>query len=199
MVGHLLENFAIDQEIGINEHIERVGDHTFCRVLDRNHTKIGSPPLDFTEYVLDTIDRNILGGRPEFLGAGHMRKRSSGTEIGHLLRALEREGGGHDFPIDWPNRLGWKWPGVLLYEALDYRRLPRLGMEIGTRILLFLELADLDDAFRPFIQQAQNFVVNAIDLFPVLGKGSGHSLPSLSSPGKLSPVHRLEWHKLSGK
>ena len=62
-----------------------------------------------------------------------------------------------------------------MYEALDYRRLPRLGMEIGTRILLFLELADLDDAFRPFIQQAQNFVVNAIDLFPVLGKGSGHS------------------------
>jgi hypothetical protein len=62
-----------------------------------------------------------------------------------------------------------------LYEALDYRRLPRRGMEISIRILLFLELADLDDAFGPFIQQTQNFVVNAIDLFPVLGKGSGHS------------------------
>ena len=145
-------------------------DHTFCRVLDRDHAKIGSPPLDFTEYVLDAIDRNILGGRPEFLHAGHMRKRGSGTKIGHLLRALEREGGGHDFSIDRPNRLGWKWPGVLLYEAFDYRRLPRRGMEIGIRILFFLEFADLDDAFGPFIQQAQNLVINAIDLFPVLRK-----------------------------
>jgi hypothetical protein len=62
-----------------------------------------------------------------------------------------------------------------LYEALDYSRLPRRGMEIGIRILLFLEFADLDDAVGPFIQQAQNLVINAIDLFPVLGKVSGHT------------------------
>ena len=175
MMGHFLENFAIDQEIGINEHIERVVDHAFCRVLDRDHAKIGSPPLDFAEHVLNAIDRNILGRRPEFLHAGHMGKRRSGTKIGHLLRALKREGGGHDFSIDRPNRLGWKWPGVLLDEALDYRRLPRRSMEIGIRIPLFLELADLDDAFGPLIQQAQNLVIDAIDLFPVLGKVSGHS------------------------
>ena len=48
-------------------------------------------------------------------------------------------------------------------------------MEIGIRILLFLELADLDDAFGPFIQQAQNLVIDAIDHFPILGKVSGHS------------------------
>src|SRR4029077_1156321 len=115
MMRHLLEDFAIDQEIGINEHIQRVGDHTFCRILDRNYAKVGSPTLDFTEYLLDAIDRNILGRRPEFLHAGHMRKRSPGTEVSHLLRALEREGSGHDFSIDRPNRIGWKWPGVLLH------------------------------------------------------------------------------------
>jgi hypothetical protein len=48
-------------------------------------------------------------------------------------------------------------------------------MEIGIRILLFLEIADLDDAFGPLIQQAQNLVIDAIDLFPVLGKVSGHN------------------------
>jgi hypothetical protein len=48
-------------------------------------------------------------------------------------------------------------------------------MEIGIRILLFLDLPDLDDAFGPFVQQAQNLVINAIDLVPVLGKVSGHS------------------------
>src|SRR5437016_14519326 len=114
-----------------------------------------------------------------------MRKRSSGTEIGHLLRTFEIEGGGHDFSIYWPNRLGWKWPGALLYEALDYRRLPRRGMEIGTRILLFLELADLDDAFRPFIPPAHTFSVTAIALFPALAKGSAHGSASPSSPGQL--------------
>ena len=88
MMGHLLENFAIDKEIRINEHIERVVDHAFCRVLDRDHAKIGSSPFDFTEDVLDAIDRNVLGGRPEFLHGGHMSKRRSGTKIGHLLRAL---------------------------------------------------------------------------------------------------------------
>jgi hypothetical protein len=48
-------------------------------------------------------------------------------------------------------------------------------MEIGIRILLFLELADLHDAFGSLIQQAQNLVIDAIDLFPVPGKVSGHS------------------------
>src|SRR5262245_31270835 len=54
-------------------------------------------------------------------------------------------------------------------------------MEIGPCILLFLELADLDDALGPLIQQAQNLVIDAIDCFPVLGKLSGHSKP-------LSPI-----------
>jgi hypothetical protein len=48
-------------------------------------------------------------------------------------------------------------------------------MKIGIRILLFLDLANLDDAFGPLIQQTQNFVIDAIDRFPVLGKVSGHS------------------------
>jgi hypothetical protein len=42
---------------------------------------------------------------------------------------------------------------VLLYEAVDDRRLPRRSMEIGIRIPLFLELPDLDDTFGPLIQQ----------------------------------------------
>ena len=111
-----------------------------------------------------------------------MSKCGSGAEIGHLLRALKREGGGHDFSIDRPNRLGWKWPGILLDEAFDYRRLTRRSMEIGIRIPLFLKLADLYDAFGPLIQQAQNLVIDAIDLFPVLGKVSGHSYTPSSQP-----------------
>jgi hypothetical protein len=59
-------------------------------------------------------------------------------------------------------------------------------MEIGISILPFLELADLDDAFGPFIQQTQNLVINAIDLFPVVGKVSGHSQPPLPSPVRRS-------------
>jgi hypothetical protein len=52
-------------------------------------------------------------------------------------------------------------------------------MEVRISILLFLELADLDDAFRSLIQQAQNFVIDEIDLFPILGKVFGHSHLSL--------------------
>jgi hypothetical protein len=74
-----------------------------------------------------------------------------------------------------------------LYETLDYRRFPRRGMKIGIRIPLFLNLADLNDTFGPLIQQAQNLVINAVNLFPVLGKVSGHSQPSLPSPWRWSP------------
>jgi len=48
-------------------------------------------------------------------------------------------------------------------------------MEIGIRIFLFLNLPDLDDAFGPLIQKAQNLVINAIDLSPVVRKVSGHN------------------------
>ncbi|HEX4969091.1 MAG TPA: hypothetical protein VFV44_11260 [Nitrospiraceae bacterium] len=65
----------------------------------------------------------------------------------------------------------------MLYETLDYRRLTRRSMKIGIRIPLFLQLADLNDAFGPLVQQAQNLVIDSIDRVPVLGKVSGHSYP----------------------
>jgi hypothetical protein len=55
-------------------------------------------------------------------------------------------------------------------------------MEIGIRIPLFFDLADLDDAFGSLVQQAQNFVIDAINFFPVLGKVSGHSYSPLFPP-----------------
>jgi hypothetical protein len=48
-------------------------------------------------------------------------------------------------------------------------------MEVRVSVLLLLELADLNDAFGPLVQQAQNLVIDAIDFFPVAGKISGHS------------------------
>src|SRR5678809_1572081 len=175
VMGNFLEYLAIDQKVGINEHIKRVGHHTFCRILDRDYSKSDAPSINFTEYLSDAIGRNILSGRPEFLHTGHVRKRSPRAQIGNLLRAFEREGGGHDFSIDWPNGLGWKWSGVLLHKAFDDRRLPRRGMEIGTRIFLFLDLADFDDTLGPLIQQAQDLIIDAIDFFPVVREVLGHN------------------------
>jgi hypothetical protein len=48
-------------------------------------------------------------------------------------------------------------------------------MEIGTRIFLFLDLADFDDTLGPLIQQAQDLIINAIDFFPVVGEVPGHN------------------------
>jgi hypothetical protein len=68
-------------------------------------------------------------------------------------------------------------------------------MEIGIRIPLFLKLADLNDAFGPLVQQAQNLVIDAINGVPVLGKVSGHSYPPLPSPEGGHPL--VGWNESS--
>ena len=53
--------------------------------------KLRAPPLHLTEYIFDTVDGNILGGRPELLHAGHVGEGRPRPEIGDLLRALKRQ------------------------------------------------------------------------------------------------------------
>ena len=89
-MSHFLQHLAVNQEAGIDEHIEGVIHNAFGRVLDRYHAKIGASALHLAEHILDAVDGNILSGGPEFLHAGHVCERSPGPEIGDLLRPLQR-------------------------------------------------------------------------------------------------------------
>ncbi len=61
MVRDFLQDFSIDQQAGINEHIQGVIDHAFGGIFDRHHTEMGAAALDFAEHILDAVDRNVLG------------------------------------------------------------------------------------------------------------------------------------------
>src|SRR5690242_2526441 len=146
MVRHFLQHFAIYQEVRVDEHIEGMVDDALRGVLDWNHAEVRSSSFDLAEYVLDAVDRYILGGRAEFLSAGHMREGRPGAQVGHLLRTFQRKRRRHDLPIHRTDRLRRKWTGVLRYEALDDRRFPGWGMQVRTRILLLLESAEIGRA-----------------------------------------------------
>jgi hypothetical protein len=48
-------------------------------------------------------------------------------------------------------------------------------MQIGVRILGFLDMTDLDDALRPLIEQTENLIVDTINLLPISGKVTRHA------------------------
>ena len=63
------------------------------------------------------------------------------------MRTFQGERCRHDLPVYGPDGIGRKGTGVLRNEAFDDRRFPGRGMEIRTGIVLFFQLADLDDTF----------------------------------------------------
>ena len=93
MMGDFLEHLAVDQQIGVHEHIQRVIHDSLGGVFDRDNPKIGQPSLHFVEHVFDAVHGDILGGRPKFLRTGEVGKCGARTKVGHLLRTLERERG----------------------------------------------------------------------------------------------------------
>ena len=65
--------------------------------------------------------------------------------------------------------------------------------QIRTGILLLFESADLDDAFRALVEETQDLVVDPIDLFPVIGKVTGHEWDPLHPcPMSWTSVQRQE-------
>ena len=152
MVRHFLQDFAIDQQAGIDEHVEGVIDDPFSGIFDRDNPEISPPPFDLVEDFLDAVGRHILSRGAELLHAGHVRKGRARPEVRDLLRPLQRQRRRHDFPVDRADGVGGKRAGIELRQPLDDGGLPSRGVEVGLRILGLLNLADLDDALGSFIE-----------------------------------------------
>ena len=68
-------------------------------------------------------------------------------------------------------------------QPLDDSGFPGGGVQMGIGIPLFFQLADLNDALRPLVEETQDLIVDSVDLFPVVGKISGHErTPSTRAP-----------------
>jgi hypothetical protein len=153
MMGDFLKNLPIDQEVGIDKHVEGMVHHTLCRILDRDHAKIGTTPLHFAEHFLDAVDRHILRGRAKLLRAGHMGERRPRSKVGHLLRTFQRQRRRHDLPVDGANGIGRERTGILGDEPLDNGGLARGRMQVRPGILQHFQSADLNHTFGTLVEE----------------------------------------------
>ena len=177
VVRHLLQDFSIDLKVRIDEHIQRVVDDALGGVLDRNHAEMRAPTLDLVEDFFDTAHRDVLCRLSEFLNTGEVGEGRPGPEIGNLLRALQRQRGRHDLTIDRSNGFVGKGSAVLANQALDDLGFSAGRMEMGARPGLDLDFSDLDDIVRALVQEAQDFIIDAVDRLPEVLDGllTGHT------------------------
>src|SRR4051812_17785137 len=86
--GH--DHLRDDLEIAIHEHIERVRDHPFGRILNWHHSVIRAIAAHFRKNVGNRLLRGISQARSETANRGLVRESGFGAEEGDRHRLLDR-------------------------------------------------------------------------------------------------------------
>jgi hypothetical protein len=166
-VRRLDHDLAHDEQVRIEEVVERVRDQPLARLLDRDHAVVGPPPHR-PEHLAEARRRQVArrqteAGLPRQVAEGRLRPR-----VGDDERALEREASRHDLPEHRPHRLAREGAvrrrgQPLEHDALAPRHVERLAAAA-------LDLPDLLDHLGAPIEQRQDLIVQAIDLDAQLGE-----------------------------
>ena len=118
---HRQDDLRDDLQVAVHEHVERVRDHAFGGVLDRHHAVVRAVLADLGEDIGDGLLRRVAQAGAEALDGRLVRERRLGPEIGHRQRLLQRQGAGHDFAVNRPQRVVGERPLVLPADPLQHR------------------------------------------------------------------------------
>ena len=161
VVVDLERRLAADQELRVDQPVERVIHHALARVLDRHRPDVRPDALDLVEHLGDAANRHELRARPELPDRRQVRVGALGTEVREAERALETAGRRQDLGPDRADRPGGQRPGVqagqlvedLLLALGDEDRLT--GLPLGA--------ADLEGELRPLAEQPKELAVDLIN------------------------------------
>jgi len=144
-----------------------VVDHAFGGVLDRDHAEVSPAPLDLVEDFLDGGQRDVLGRRAKLLDAGEVRERGGGTQISHFHGPFQRQGAGHDLAVHGAQGLAGEGAWVVLADPIQDLGFAGRGVEVGVRILRFLQHSDRDDMAGALVQQTDDLVIDLVDFLAI--------------------------------
>src|SRR5260370_13441085 len=98
------QNLGTNFELRVHEHIERVVDSAFHRVLDRYNAIISRSASNSSKHVADARFGRVFDGEAELRPCGLMGPGSFWAQESNGQVFVYSQGGGQDFPIDCSDR-----------------------------------------------------------------------------------------------
>ncbi len=172
--GHAAHQVLVDAQLDLaddlerrgQEHVERVVDRAFGRVLDRHDAEIGGAGFHLVEDFLHGRERQRPHRVPEVLEHRLLRERALGAEVADLQRVLLRQAGGHDLAEQAQDFLVAQ-RAVLVLVALQrqaqHLRLALRAVEVDRVARGVLRHADLLREVRALVDQRVQLRVDAVD------------------------------------
>ncbi len=154
-------HFPDDHDVGVDEPVQRHVDRALGGVLDGHHAVLRASALHLVEDLGVAADRQELRGRAEpahrrLMGEGRRR-----AQVGHGQGMLERQRGGQDLAPDGAHGISAERPGIAGGKPIEDLRLA-LGNEVR-KVLLPLELADLEGDLSASVEEGKDLFVEVID------------------------------------
>jgi hypothetical protein len=161
------DDLADDQQIAVDEVVERVRDQALRRFLDGDDAVVGAA-ADLAEDFAQRRRRHEARRQAEARLARQVAEGRLGSGVRDDQRALERQTGRHDLAEHRPHRFARECAVGGGGQPLEHGALaPRYVKGLAAAAL---DLADLFDDFGAPIEQRQELIVQAINLGAQLGQ-----------------------------
>jgi hypothetical protein len=158
---HRQDNLRDDLQVAINEHVKRVRHNALGGVFDRDHAIVRAVLADLGEDVSDGLLRGVTQAGAEAADCRLVGERRLRPKIGNRQGLLERQGAGHDLPVNRPQRIVGKRTLVLPADPLQHR--PFAVRRVNLLAGLALHFADGQDVFGPLVQELDELRVELVD------------------------------------
>ncbi|MNV37056.1 hypothetical protein D3C71_1285590 [compost metagenome] len=168
VVAHQQAHFAHHMGGGVQEEVERAGDHAFGGVLDAHHAVLRAASGCGVEHFVEVGAVHQVGRTAKELDGGLLAERAFGAQHRHALWRLQRQACGHDFAPDGCYVRSFERSGVGGLNLLDH-----LGYAVRAKERGALALLDFTHLFgheRPLVQQREQLLVDAVDLHAQAGE-----------------------------
>ena len=159
-VRRLDDDLADDQQVRIDEMVERVRDQPLRRLLDGHDAVVGAAP-HLAEHLAQAGRRAVQRRQAEPGLARQVAERRLRPRVRHHQRALQRQAGGHDLAEHRPHRLAREGAVGRRGQPLQHRTLA-LG-DVERLAPLALAAPDLAHHLGAPVEQRQDLIVDAVD------------------------------------
>ena len=164
---HRQNDLRDDLQVAIHEHVERVRDDALGGVLDGDHAIVRAVFADFGEDIGDGLLRRVEQAGAEAADGGLVGEGRLGPKIGNGEGLLERQGAGHDFAVNGPQRLVGNRPLVLPADPLQDG--PFAVRRVNLLVGLALDFADGQHVLSPLVHELDDLRVELVNGLAMFG------------------------------
>ncbi len=153
--------FAADQQLRMQQQIERARHRPFRRILDRRDTECRAARLDRPEHLVDRRTRQAFDRLTEVVEHRLLAIRADRSEKRDVDRLFEIAAGRHDLAPDRADMLARERPRAHVLQARDHLLFALRAEHRCVEMLLYL--ADFERNRRALVQQRDQLRVDRID------------------------------------